>query len=214
MVNHVSEWLGAYLDGELRGPRLRQVEDHLAECAACRSELESLGDLSALLRETPPAGDFTPAARFVSNLTLRLPNRPRPEASRRVLQAGWWLVPLGILVAWVFLQTLSLVTSLFATADQAGLLGSAAVWLETGHLHTTWFVTVLDLFGRQLGENGLAVLADLDQTDLLVQGIASQFIWQLAVVGLYWGWLALWWNRHQRQAAGQETPRLPRATSQ
>ena len=50
MIEHVNEWLGAYLDGELRGLRLRQVESHLAECSVCHSELESLRNLSALLR--------------------------------------------------------------------------------------------------------------------------------------------------------------------
>ena len=27
MSNHVTEWLNAYLDGELKGKRLHQVED-------------------------------------------------------------------------------------------------------------------------------------------------------------------------------------------
>ena len=48
MSNHVSEWLNAYLDGELKNGRLHQVEEHLATCEACQAELESLQGLSAL----------------------------------------------------------------------------------------------------------------------------------------------------------------------
>ena len=55
MSDHVIEWLNAYLDGELKGRRLYHVEEHLAYCEACRTELDSLQDLSALLQEVPAA---------------------------------------------------------------------------------------------------------------------------------------------------------------
>jgi anti-sigma factor RsiW len=48
MSTHVSEWLNAYHDGELRGNRLQYVETHLAECELCQAELESLDNLSDL----------------------------------------------------------------------------------------------------------------------------------------------------------------------
>ena len=50
MNEHVTAWLGAYHDGELRGRRLRQVETHLAHCATCRAELERLRALTAICR--------------------------------------------------------------------------------------------------------------------------------------------------------------------
>ena len=53
MIEHVSEWLNAFLDGELNGLRLRQVQDHLVSCAACRAELEELQRLSQMLKEAP-----------------------------------------------------------------------------------------------------------------------------------------------------------------
>ena len=59
MNEHVTPWLGAYHDGELRGRRLQQVETHLAHCAACRAELEELRALSALLQESPVPETFT-----------------------------------------------------------------------------------------------------------------------------------------------------------
>ena len=41
MSNHIIEWLNAYVDGELKGMRLRQVDEHLTECEACQAELDS-----------------------------------------------------------------------------------------------------------------------------------------------------------------------------
>jgi len=51
MNEHVTEWIGAYHDGELRGARLLQVESHLLDCAACQAELDALSALSTLLQE-------------------------------------------------------------------------------------------------------------------------------------------------------------------
>ena len=42
MSNHVTEQLNAFVDGELKGKQLRQVEEHLVTCEACQTELESL----------------------------------------------------------------------------------------------------------------------------------------------------------------------------
>lgn len=79
MVEHVSQWLGAYLDDELRGLERERVKTHLAECDTCQAELKSLQNLSILLRETPLRVDFTPAERFTAQVALRLPRRrPAP----------------------------------------------------------------------------------------------------------------------------------------
>ena len=69
MSNHVTEWLSAYLDGELKGRQLQQVEEHLAECEACQAELDSLQGLSGLLHEVP-------VRRVHSQRTFRLPGEP------------------------------------------------------------------------------------------------------------------------------------------
>jgi len=42
ICRRVGDNLSAYLDGELRGEARREVEEHLAQCAACRKELEDL----------------------------------------------------------------------------------------------------------------------------------------------------------------------------
>ena len=84
MNRHVTAWLGAYHDGELKGPRLRPVETHLAHCEPCRAELDRLRALAHLLQASPPAGELTPPERFVVRVRLRLPPRPA-----RTAWMGW-----------------------------------------------------------------------------------------------------------------------------
>lgn len=84
MSEHVTEWLGTYLDGELRGSRLRHVEEHLARCQACQAELRALQSLSMRLREVP-VPRFTPSERFTAQVSLRLP-RGLPKGSKGKLQ--------------------------------------------------------------------------------------------------------------------------------
>ena len=77
--------LNAYLDGELNGTRLQELDLHLAGCEACREELKELRLVSELL-QAAPAPEFMPAGRFASNLVLRLPRQttrslpPKPGA--------------------------------------------------------------------------------------------------------------------------------------
>ena len=87
MNQHVTPWLGAYHDGELKGLRLRQVEAHLAQCAACRVDLEKLQALGALLQESPAATGLMPPDRFVAQVGLRLPRRPTQPAWQRALES-------------------------------------------------------------------------------------------------------------------------------
>ena len=92
MPDHVSEWLGAYHDGELGGARLRQTEQHLAACATCQAELDEMRGLSTLLQDTAAKGDFLPTEHFVANLALRMPRRSEQSQSLNALTIGWWLI--------------------------------------------------------------------------------------------------------------------------
>jgi anti-sigma factor RsiW len=47
------EWLSAYTDGELAADETRQLEAHIATCAACRNELAALRQVRAVLRALP-----------------------------------------------------------------------------------------------------------------------------------------------------------------
>lgn len=200
MSEHVNEWLSPYFDGELRGIRLFQVENHLEECAQCRAELARMQELSALLRGTAPAGDFTSTERFVSNLTLNLPRRPEVTQTRKALEIGWWLIPAGVLATWAFLQVTFSLSSLVQTASDTGLLGGSFAWLQGGAPQTEWFTTLTNLFGGQLGFTGQMILSTLNNADLFMHNLTGQILWQLALAVVYLGWLVSWWFRQQGQA--------------
>jgi len=196
MTEHASEWLNAYLDGELGGLRQRQVEQHLERCAACRAELEALRGLSALLRETPPAAEFTPTGRFVTNLMLSLPRRPDASQPRKAASLGWWLAPAGLLGAWFFLRTVLTLTGVFTAADATGLLGQANAWFTSSQPQAAWFVANTSLFGGQMSTAQQSTLSLFNQVSVFGGDLFSGFLWQAAIVLLYWVWLAAWWFRH------------------
>jgi anti-sigma factor RsiW len=80
MSEHATEWLNAFLDGELHEPHLRQVQDHLARCAACRAELEDLRGVSQILKEAASSEANQPSDRFIAELIRMLPPREYPVA--------------------------------------------------------------------------------------------------------------------------------------
>ena len=195
MTEHVTAWLDAYHDGELRGRQLRRVEAHLAHCATCRAELERRRALAALLQESPPARDVTPPDRFVAQVGLRLPRRPAQPAWRRALEMGWRLAPLGLLGAWAFIQAVFLVAGLATVAVNLGLGGDlVAGWLTAPHTGP-----------------GLAELFSAPDAGLSDVARAVRLVWEggerwglsltlylasMAAIGLLYGsWLASWWAR-------------------
>jgi hypothetical protein len=201
MSEHITQWLGAYHDGELRGAHLRQVENHLAECAECQSELEGMQGLSALLHETAPAGEFLPTERFVANLTLNLPRQPESAQPRKALEIGWWLVPVGLLGTWVFIQiTFSLSSAVLFAAD-AGLLGSNLSWLQGNPPQMSWFALATNLLGGQVGVTGQVALSALNDAHLFVTQLTGSLLPQILLAVLYLGWLAAWWLRHQSRSS-------------
>jgi len=204
MIEHVTEWLSAYLDGEVHGLRLRQVEGHLEGCASCRAEMESLRGLSALLKDVPAPADFTPADRFVSNVLLRLnageaalnlPRRNPPAPSRKPIPPGWWLAPAAMLGAWFFVRTAFLLTSLVSAADATGLMGNTLAWLGGGQ-EAIWFQTAAGLFAGGTGEAN-STLSLLNEVNVFGVNLFLGFLWQAVIVLLYWGWLAFLWVRHR-----------------
>ncbi len=207
MIEHVSEWLNAFLDGELNGLRLRQVQDHLVSCAACRAELEELQRLSQMLKEAPLAVANQPVDRFIAELTLRLPRREGSTFSLSKWEnIGWWLAPAGAVTAFVFLQAGLTLSTLISTARAAGLLGGAASWFSNGPQHSAWFLASLGLFGSDLGGNGLSLLNVLDSLGVLRSNLSVQLAWQAGVGLLYWAGLIFWWTRLAGQPSSLQAP--------
>jgi hypothetical protein len=199
MIEHVTEWLNAYLDGELGGLRLRQVEHHLTECASCRHELDELRSLSTLLRETPPAAKFTPTERFAANLAMRLPRTSDAVRSPKSTGLAWWLVPAGTLVAWAIVQAFLSLNTAVSVAGQFGLLGNAVTWLQSAPQHSDWFTLSRGFFGTDLGQTGRLMMQVLDQADVFGANLLVQLALQVLIGFTYWAWLGFWFLRRQRR---------------
>jgi hypothetical protein len=183
--------LNAYLDGELHGRRLRELEAHLASCEDCQIELRELRLVSELLQaDSAPEG--TPVERFVSQMTLSLPRRPQHEQQSKPNSLAWWLVPAGLLGAWFFVQTVFTLTDVVTAANLTGLLGGASAWLGSGQ-ESLWLSTATNLLGGQLIVQ--PTLSLLNNISVFGANLLSRFLWQAVIVLLYWAWLVLWWLR-------------------
>jgi predicted anti-sigma-YlaC factor YlaD len=127
MNGHITKWLAAYHDGELRGRRLAQVENHLAECADCQAELNQLQALSSLLGEAPEAPNLTSPDRFSAQVGLRLARQPQQKPDR-INRPGWvWTVlPIALVIGLAFLKVVQLVSGSLSIAQMFGY-GEAAV---------------------------------------------------------------------------------------
>jgi anti-sigma factor RsiW len=201
MSKHVTEWLNAYLDGELKSSQLQQVEAHLVECQACRDELESLARLSSLLHEVPTP-EFTSPERFAAQVSLRLPHRSYPQApvsKSRMMEIGWWLVPAGLLGAWVFMGTSFIVKDILEAANNLGLLAGISDWLVFDPASETYWSATLGQYGILSG-NTLDWAAS---TEALTRALLPLLIFQVSIALLYLSWMAIWWARRRRQESGQ-----------
>jgi len=194
MSDHITNWLGAYLDGELKGRRLYQVETHLAECQLCRAELESLQGLSGLLHEVP-APEFTPNERFVAQVNLRLPHRPVADTRHRLLEVGWWMVPVGLLAVWVFINTAALLGDAVSVAKNFGILDSATASFISAPSDTANVTSTLGQFGMLQGNS----LQWVETTENFTRNLLPQIILQVSVALLYLTWILVWWARQTRQ---------------
>jgi len=194
MSNHVTEWLNAYLDGELKGTRLRQLEEPLPKCEVCQAELESLSSLSALLQEVP-AAEFTSHERFVSEVNLRLPERRLKAVQNKTIEAGWWMIPIGLLAVWVFVSTSILLSNVVSVADTFGLLdNTTAAWISSPS-DTAEVTSTLGQFGLLSGNS----LQWAERSESFTRNALPQIIIQASIALLYLAWFAIWWARQTRQ---------------
>jgi predicted anti-sigma-YlaC factor YlaD len=193
MSNHVTEWLNAYLDGELRSKQHHQVEEHLFECDTCQAELESLQSLSVLLHEVP-AAEFTSNEHFVSQVNLLLPKRQAASTGRNVLEISWWMVPIGLLMAWVFVSTALFISDALSVATNFGLLDNATALISDPSDNA--------VLTSRLGQVGVLEGNSLqwaEMTESLTRNVLPQFIWQISIAILYLTWIVIWWTRQMHQ---------------
>lgn len=198
MSNHITEWLNAYLDGELKNGRLHQVEAHLAECPECQAELLSLQNLSSLLHEAP-APEFISSERFASQVSLRLPHELPRVSKYKVREVGWWMIPVGLLVFWIFINTSLVVNNVLATANGFGLLNGIPTELAADSSSGAVWSGTLGEFGLLSGDS----LQWAELTEAFTRNRLPQIIWQAAIALLYLSWIVIWWARHLHQEQGQ-----------
>lgn len=198
MSKHVTEWLSAYADGELRGSRLQQVKAHLADCEVCQRELELLDSLSSLLQEVP-VPDFIPPERFASQVSLRLPHPKRTGSSKKVLEIGWWMIPVGLLASWVLIHVSFVMRDVLSVANNFGLLTSVSNWMLFGTGNTANWSATLGQVGVLHGSS-LDLLAAMER---FARTSLPQITLQISIAFLYLSWIAIWWARDQRQEYGQ-----------
>jgi predicted anti-sigma-YlaC factor YlaD len=198
MSKHITEWLNAYLDGELHGTRLQQVEEHLDECELCQGEFDSLEGLSRLLQEVP-APEFTSPERLAAQVRLRLPHEQKTIYRKELLEVGWWMIPAGLLATWVFLSTSFLMSDMLSTANNFGLLTGISDLLNFSFSNQAYWSSTLGQFGILSG-NTLDVLAS---TEIFTRISLPQIILQVSIALLYLSWFAVWWARYRRQQHGQ-----------
>lgn len=194
MSKHVTEWLNAYLDSELKGGQIQQVEAHLVECQECRAELESLARLSSLLHEVPMP-EFTLPERFAAQVNLRLPRQRASAPKSKAAEIGWWMVPVGLLASWIFIGTSFVVSDILSMANNLGLLASVSDWLAFDPASQTYWSATLGQFGVLSG-NGLGWAIS---TETLTRASLLQIALQVSLGLLYLSWLAVWWARRRYQ---------------
>ena len=191
MHNELYPLLNAYLDGELHGKRLREMQTHLETCETCRAELTELRRVSDLVR-TAPAPEFTPAARFASNLTLSLPRRPQRIQPQGLPSLRWWLVPAALLGMWFFLQTAFTLTDIVQVANLSGLVGQIVPWFNEGTSQTAWFAVTSNLFGLQLNAGQQSTLSLLNEVNIFGIDLLQGLLWQTGLILLCLGWFLSW----------------------
>jgi anti-sigma factor RsiW len=194
MSNHVTEWLNAYLDGELKGNRLQQVEEHLAECTACQTEMDSLQNLSGLLQAVP-APEFSSPERFATQVNLLLPQKRTTTPGTRLFEVSWWMIPVGLLAVWVFISTAALLGDAMSVAKNFGILDSTTASFISAPSETAEVTSALGQFGMLQGNS----LRWAEITESLTRGLFPKIVLQVAVALLYLTWLAIWWTRETRQ---------------
>ena len=189
---HVTSLIGAYHDGELKGGRLKMVEEHLLTCEICREEKENLKKLSSMLQCIPDVSCETPPNLFVAQVGYKLARKPGSALFDQALQGGWRLAPAGLLGVWAFIQAAFIVT---------GILGFSLdlvpeVEKTIGLLPTqggSYLIGIFSFFDLGVLNLGRFFLDLLGTSNLFGSRILLNL--SLLTIGglLYLSWLASWW---------------------
>jgi predicted anti-sigma-YlaC factor YlaD len=197
MSNHVTEWLNAYLDGELKGYRLQHVEEHLAACEVCQAEFDSLQSLSGLLQEIP-APEFPSPERFAILVNLLLPQKRTSSPGSQLFEIGWWMIPVGLLAVWVFISTAAFLGGAVSAANIFGVLDNTTASFISTPADNAKVTSTLGQFGVLQGNS----LQWAEVTENYTRNAWPKIVLQVSVALLYLTWIVVWWTRRTRQMNG------------
>lgn len=188
MNGHVLDLLGAYLDGELSSAKIQKIETHLMECSLCSSEFEGLRRVSRLIQDSP-VPEFSSVDHFAARVVLQLPRKQ--ETSRSVSRSTivWWAIPIFLITAWFFIQTVSTISGMLFVVNQSEAFGDSVIAGESGRGLPSWYSLLTGLITAlvDIPQNGsISLMQDIASVSREVLG---QFLWQAAIALPYLGWL-------------------------
>jgi anti-sigma factor RsiW len=191
-MNHPTEWLEAYYDGELDAERSARLEAHLQTCSFCQNQLDELENLSVLLQAAPSPVFTHSAQAFAAQVESQLPTRPQAPGWKSAGEFGWRLAPVALLAAWSFFQALSFLITISRNSGLAEALG-------LNHLGEVFFQSLPEL----------GVLFSFGTAFHLFPGVGQLASWltswignlalTLTVGGGLWAWSASWWIYQNRR---------------
>ena len=185
MDKHVTDFMiGAYLDGEMVGEQLEEFETHLVSCEACRQMADEMDALNNLL-DAYPAFDMPVSAKsFTRDVLNRIDTESEKNTFRVILEAGWWMIPLVLIGAWVFLQTFSLVGSGFAVLVNNGVFGDTSSWLSLETESTLW-IQLASNFKGYMGETTWSWIQAYDDIGDWVQQVFWILFFSVSISMMY-----------------------------
>ena len=193
MNEHVTDLLGAYLDGELETRVRERVREHLTGCSSCRRDLRNIKSLSGLLGSS--AAPTVTSEAFSAGLVRYLTPRPTTQEVSWTKQVVWLLIPVVVAISLLFVKIIFGMGAALLIAGQAGILSGQGGLLEGFSLFTSlpqpWFFLINKVLEAYLG----IPFAELDSILRVVDGLLLGIAWQLALVLTYIAWLVAAWNR-------------------
>jgi hypothetical protein len=143
--------------------------------------------------------EFTPTERFATQVNLRLPHKRTVISRKQIQEVGWWMIPVGLLGAWVFVSTSFVLGDILVAANNLGLLRGVSGWLAFGPSNSIYLSATLGEFGLLSGNS----LNWAEITETFTRSSLPQITLQVSIALLYLGWIAIWWVRHTHRENGQ-----------
>ena len=204
-MEHVTEFLGPYLDGELRTSQVTKIENHLGTCDQCRSELADLDNLSGLLQFSAPLPQMKSEDQFVAEVGLLLERHPEPTGLKRVLVKVLKAIPVSLAGTWLFVQTSLIITTLIYNVSRIApeLPGIDRL---SPTLEPSIGSSALGSISQPLIAQVLEIITQLLNLDIQLNWRIPVFSILLFIIGtLYVCWLASWWVVREHRITQETT---------